>query len=928
MEILQKFSNSINLPIKKFLDITINGNKASFGSYDGLIRDEGDSYHITSRIVAPALLVKYLGHEKKIDALFSTYSWFSGMTFNKFFTFEVIKLLETISMKKHRYDCDLRKIDAVLEYLKKEVREHEEDIDKKYIDKVFEYKILPHQEQAIKKYIDFKHLMGYRGMLFHGAAGSGKSAAACFIMEGLHNEVEKVIMLCPLPTLYDVWDKTLSGKPGTAFKQSQSRYIVREGKPYKDEKYILCHYEGLEKLMDIIHKLPKGKTAVVIDESHNLNDMKSKRTQLAISLINKIESNNVLLLSGTPVKSGFRELGAIFTFLDDKFSGDIEKAYYTLYASPTKFLQETLLERYNGYTTVVKKEVLKLDPVETVNLKLQLPESKVEPFYLSNIQKDLREYVKTRLKEIEDNREYWNKTYHELKEKGINAHKVSSRDINKYEEAVELIKRTTPRMYKDIPDELVFANKFEREEILPYLSTKEEKDIFKEAKTIYKYPALKVRGEALGNVIGKARINCHAMMAECIDYTPIIVGTRKKTIIFSNYVDVCNKAMATTKKIGFSPIGVYGEDTKNLVSSVDAFDKKLQVNPLVTTYKSLSTGVPLIMADTIICIDLPFRMYQYEQAIARAWRLGQDSVVRVYIAEIDAKEPTINSRNIDIISFFNEEVEKITGVSASLNIKGDETIFMGEEDLSKEEYVDLIDTPDIDNLTVSTEASNNSKRKAVEDMIISYISRIVTGKENVELYKNMFAKMSDRDFDDFMNKLKNRQATLSVIIPTNSKTIKVDVENNIKLAKELGYEFFQRLIVGKTDDAPAYTTPNKYMVLKLPVRRAAQLLSKKISIPENNRHIDSMSGQVTGKSKGAKITNPELQILLGLNLKDSIKELIKVRGGDDGAAAAMNTSLFKSGMSTQAMAEEFSTGVTSKKTLKAYFNSMHVRNTL
>lgn len=224
-----------------------------------------------------------------------------------------------------------------------------------------------------------------------------------------------------------------------------------------------------------------------------------------------------------------------------------------------------------------------------------------------------------------------------------------------------------------------------------------------------------------------------------------------------------------------------------------------------------------------------------------------------------------------------------------------------------------------------------AKRKDVENFILKYIDKIFSkssSKANRELYEEMFKKMSNEEFDRFMEDLRDGRKVLSVIVPNNDSRFKIDVDNNINIAKELGYNFFQRLKVGKTTNTPAYTTPNEYLVLKLPVRRAQQLLTKKISIPTDNIHVDMLSGQVTGKSKGSKLSNVEMKILIGLGLRDSVKELMKTRGGDLGCAAAMDGMLVKHGTATQQNLEQYSTGVVSKQTLKAYFNAMHIRNTL
>ncbi|WP_201285368.1 hypothetical protein, partial [Klebsiella pneumoniae] len=86
-----------------------------------------------------------------------------------------------------------------------------------------------------------------------------------------------------------------------------------------------------------------------------------------------------------------------------------------------------------------------------------------------------------------------------------------------------------------------------------------------------------------------------------------------------------------------------------------------------------------------------------------------------------------------------------------------------------------------------------------------------------------------------------------------------------------------------------------YLVIDVPLRRQVQLLQSKATIPENNKHIDDLSGQSTGPSKGSKISFPELQVLFAQGLDSTITELIQFRGGDAKAFNAMNRAIIENG---------------------------------
>ncbi len=221
----------------------------------------------------------------------------------------------------------------------------------------------------------------------------------------------------------------------------------------------------------------------------------------------------------------------------------------------------------------------------------------------------------------------------------------------------------------------------------------------------------------------------------------------------------------------------------------------------------------------------------------------------------------------------------------------------------------------------------DNKRKAAEEVILTYIDKMMPGSPNKQYYIDLFATMSDEDFHQFMVDIKDGRKNLCIIAPNMNK-YSLSTERNIKIAKELGYNFFQRIWIHSNGERPKYLTPIPYMVVKLPLRRQAQVLVKKISIPEDNKSVDDLTGQPTGKSKGAKISYPELQTLAAKNLDNCLTELTKFRGGDIKGFDAMNRMISKTGgVSLKAIAG-YASGVESTKSMKTILTAMHIRSTL
>jgi hypothetical protein len=220
-----------------------------------------------------------------------------------------------------------------------------------------------------------------------------------------------------------------------------------------------------------------------------------------------------------------------------------------------------------------------------------------------------------------------------------------------------------------------------------------------------------------------------------------------------------------------------------------------------------------------------------------------------------------------------------------------------------------------------------SNRIKAQNFIISYIDKLLPNSNNKEIYTKLFSNMTDEEFDKFISDLETGKKFLTIIAP-NFDNSSLTLENNLKVADELNHDFFEQLWIEGDNDTPTYLTPNKYLVVDLPVRRASQMLIKKIFVPDHNKSVDSITMQPTGESKGAKISYPELQVTASMGLEDTLVELMKYRGGDVRGNTAYNMLLSKYGKVTLNTLSKYQSGVESTKSLKTLLTCLHLKSTL
>lgn len=216
-----------------------------------------------------------------------------------------------------------------------------------------------------------------------------------------------------------------------------------------------------------------------------------------------------------------------------------------------------------------------------------------------------------------------------------------------------------------------------------------------------------------------------------------------------------------------------------------------------------------------------------------------------------------------------------------------------------------------------------SPRQEATEEILYLVERITGDERNRKVYENYLSKMTNKEFEAFIERLENEEELLSIWVPNMSNT-KMSLERNLEVAEELGHEFFHHLRLTDQDTGKVTITPVKHMVVDQIIRRQAQMHYKKKSIPDHNKSVDERSGQATSDSKGASMSYPELMVNDAKGgLDPLLVEMIKFRGGDEKAFLAMNRSIYETGgASLDAIRAKGPTTVKANDTLTVYFKSM------
>ena len=597
----------------------------------------------------------------------------SGFSFYSFYAIEMLFIVDELIRQPKAY-TNVRALKRLREELMAETWLSSIDenaslnFDYKRLDEIH-FTPKSYQQEFLETYEKLVAQYKLRGYLLAAAPGTGKTATS--IMLSLISGADCTIVISPKRAVHDPWEATLS----TIFKTPVRWWSTGSNQPIDDNAtWLVFHYEALDQAVAWAARQKKFKRVnIILDECHNLNDPKSQRTQAFMALCDHDWIQSVLWMSGTPIKAIGNEAIPFLRTIDTRFNDNVQESFIKIFGKQASRAVEILANRI-GLTSfrVAKQEAVQLEVVETTK---KVGFKGGEQFTLAKIKEEIRVFVEERWEYYKTHEKKFHAIFWALLDKYERTIRdpQERNDYAVYVQRVQgLNKRFDPVADKDI---VVWCNRFEEQYICPKLSFPDRKE-FRHVRSIYKYVALKIRGEALGRILTKRRIECFKAMVPHCGLPELIDAAEKKTLIFTSYVDVVKITAEYLGKEGYKPLLVFADTNKNLPMIMKQFKDDPDLNPMIATYDSLSTAVPVIEANHCVLLNPPFRDHEYQQATSRVNRLGQDAIVRITNMLLDTgAEPNISTRSNEIMEWSRASVNAIMGLDGV-----DETVSVEEVD--------------------------------------------------------------------------------------------------------------------------------------------------------------------------------------------------------------------------------------------------------
>ena len=551
-----------------------------------------------------------------------------------------------------------------------EKRPTDDSIDINQLSKI-KYTLKEYQLDFIKEYKTLKFRYDLEGYILSFEQGLGKTLTSLALAECLHKD--QIIIVCP-NTLKENWSNEIKDY----FEDYKNKdlflrdvFVIGNSK-FKFSgrtKYFIVNQESIEKVLKYTDN--KKNTMIIVDECHNFRNNSSKRTQSLLALKEKLNCKDNLMMSGTPIKATPDEIIPALRMIDPYFTSDLADRYRKAFNANTTEISRVVKERFDR--TIyrrTKKEVLSLPKKVVSDLYYKIPNE--SDYYITILNKEIKrlfkefyEYEAKAIPKLET--EFNSLVYRYSMTSKIETKRyldfvnntVLGKDISISEYRLEL--------YTKFLEENVYTN--------PNLPTSDRLRI---EELVKKYIHIRnvAMGKAIGRVLPKARANCYVDIIKNNkkDILKRIKDNPRKTVIFTAFLPVAKYLYETMEDNGIGTVLIVGSTDKNVrIDYINEFKNNDNIEVLIATTQTMSTGVTLTEANQMFFFGTPYRSSDFNQACDRIHRLGQTSDVFIYKVLLESSKKNVTNRIDDILrwsdSMFTSLIESYDILNEEKSLK-------------------------------------------------------------------------------------------------------------------------------------------------------------------------------------------------------------------------------------------------------------------
>ena len=526
-----------------------------------------------------------------------------------------------------------------------------EPVDIMYAQSMLEpkYQLQSYQKEFIEAYPVWKARLGLRGIYNAFDQGLGKTLTALSL--AMAKKIDKIYVVCP-NTLVANWYNEVLAYYGGRVKP----YMCRSGGkgPDPDTRVFITNNESIKNILPYVDT--SCKTMLIVDEGHNFRNLNSSRVKELVELREKLDPQDILPMSGTPLKATPNELVPALLLIDPMFTPDAAIMYNKCFNFDSYQAMEIVTSRLGKIIyRKMKSDVLQLPNKYIKDLVLTIRDP--EPYLLDNVGTAVMdEYAKIFPTVIKDNKDIIEK-FTTMVHQYSTAGKLDTKwYINKVCDAanpdddftVEQMHELDSMKVTTFLDDYVISN--------PNFPKSQEKILRKWESELIHFDQV-AKGKAIGRIYPPRRTALFCALWDENEemFLKMIRDNIKKTIIFSQFYGVITHIQERLTQNGIQCVTVTGKvNTGTRAENLRKFKNDPDVRVILATSQAMGTGVTLIEASQMFFFGPPWRSADYDQCCDRLYRIGQDCDVYIYNVILNTSKLNLSSKMQKILNWSSE----------------------------------------------------------------------------------------------------------------------------------------------------------------------------------------------------------------------------------------------------------------------------------